>query len=223
MAENKQVNRQILGRSKTVRELLSGMKYTIDYYQREFKWGEKQIKELINDLVDAFQEHYEEQHVPEEVANYGHYFLGSIIISMKSGQSFIIDGQQRLTSLTLLLMYLNNLQKSKGKIEVPIHELIYSEKFRKKSFNLNIEERTRFMEQLFDNGTYDNTNDSESIQNIAKGYEFINEAYPDKLKEYPLPFFIDWVIENVILVEITAFSDQDAYRVFETMNEGGFH
>ncbi|MDA2920579.1 DUF262 domain-containing protein [Desulfobacterota bacterium AH_259_B03_O07] len=53
MEENRQTNRKILGESKTVRQLLSGMKYTIDYYQREFKWGEKQIKELINDLVNG--------------------------------------------------------------------------------------------------------------------------------------------------------------------------
>ena len=42
------------------------------------------------------------------VADYGHYFLGSIIISDKHGQKFIIDGQQRLTTLTLLLIYLQH-------------------------------------------------------------------------------------------------------------------
>lgn len=221
MEEIRQTNRQIIGRSQTVRDLLSGKKYTIDYYQREFKWGEKQIKELVNDLVSVFYESHEENHVRKDVANYGHYFLGSIIISSKSGQSFIIDGQQRLTSLTLLLIYLNNLQKEKGKIDVKIDELIYSEKYGEKSFNLNIEERGKCMERLFETGTYDNSDELESIQNIARGYEFINEAFPDELTEHTLPFFIDWLIDNVILVEITAYSDQDAYRVFETMNDRG--
>ena len=36
--------------------------------------------------------------------NFPHYFLGSIIISQKGSESFIVDGQQRLTSLTLLLV-----------------------------------------------------------------------------------------------------------------------
>ena len=40
------------------------------------------------------------------VGRYGHYFLGSVIISQKDGQNFIVDGQQRLTTLTLLLTYL---------------------------------------------------------------------------------------------------------------------
>jgi len=39
--------REILGKAKTVRELLKGVKYSIDYYQREYKWQEKQIRELI--------------------------------------------------------------------------------------------------------------------------------------------------------------------------------
>ena len=42
------------------------------------------------------------------MGEYGHYFLGSIIISDKDGQKFIIDGQQRLTTLTLLLIYLHH-------------------------------------------------------------------------------------------------------------------
>ena len=42
--------REILGKAKTIRELLKGVKYSIDYYQREYKWHEKQIRELVDDL-----------------------------------------------------------------------------------------------------------------------------------------------------------------------------
>ena len=42
--------REILGKAKTVRELLKGVKYSIDYYQREYKWHEKQIRERVDDL-----------------------------------------------------------------------------------------------------------------------------------------------------------------------------
>ena len=42
--------REILGKAKTVRELLKRVKYSIDYYQREYKWHEKQIRELVDDL-----------------------------------------------------------------------------------------------------------------------------------------------------------------------------
>jgi hypothetical protein len=42
--------KEILGKAKTVRELLKGVKYSIDYYQREYKWHEKQIREHVDDL-----------------------------------------------------------------------------------------------------------------------------------------------------------------------------
>ncbi len=75
------------------------------YYQREYKWQKKQVAELVDDLADKFRESYHAAHERSAVEGYGHYFLGSIIISDKEGRKFIIDGQQRLTSLTLLLIF----------------------------------------------------------------------------------------------------------------------
>ena len=45
--------------------------------------------------------------------------------------------------------------------------------------------------------------------------------FPDELRGEALPFFVDWLMENVHLVEITAYSDDDAYTIFETMNDRG--
>ena len=46
-------------------------------------------------------------------------------------------------------------------------------------------------------------------------------CFPDELRGEALPYFIDWLLENVHLVEITAYSDDDAYTIFETMNDRG--
>ena len=91
------------GRARTVRELLDKAKYTIDFYQREYAWQERQVRELIDDLTGKFLDSYESGHSRHEVEGYGHYFLGSIVISHKRGERFVVDGQQRLTTLTLLL------------------------------------------------------------------------------------------------------------------------
>lgn len=101
--------REIQGDARTIKELLKGRKYSIDYYQREYKWGRKQIQELINDLTSRFLYDYEEDHQRDQVSDYGHYFIGPIIISNKDNMDYLVDGQQRLTSLTLLLIYLRNL------------------------------------------------------------------------------------------------------------------
>jgi uncharacterized protein with ParB-like and HNH nuclease domain len=43
--------KEVLAKAKTVRELLKGVKYSTDCYQREYKWHDKQIRELVDDLT----------------------------------------------------------------------------------------------------------------------------------------------------------------------------
>ena len=212
--------RKILGKTKTVRELLKGVKYSIDYYQREYKWREKQIRELVEDLSNKFLEEYDATHPRKKVAEYPHYFLGSIIISEKESVSYIVDGQQRLTSLTLLVTLLRNLQNGQAPM-VNVDELIFSERYGEKSFNLHIDERTSAMEALYESKDPDVTDQTESVQNIVKRYRDLETCFPEELREAALPFFIDWLLENVHLVEITAYADDDAYTIFETMNDRG--
>lgn len=212
--------REIHGDAKTVRDLLKGVKYSIDYYQREYKWQDKQIRELVDDLTDRFLEDYQPNHERKRVADYGHYFLGSIIISKKESSNFVVDGQQRLTSLTLLLIYLRNLQCDRSD-KVTIDDLIASEKYGQKSFNLDVDERTPTMSALFEGLPVDLIDRSESVQNIVQRYQDIEECFPDELRGDALPFFVDWLLENVHLVEITAYADDDAYTIFETMNDRG--
>lgn len=214
------MSNKIQGKEKNIKALLNGIKYSIDFYQRDYKWGQKQVSELINDLVTKFQERYDEVHERKEVARYPRYFLGSIIISEKDDANYIIDGQQRLTSLTLFIIFLYNLQ-GKRENAVPIGELIYSQNFGKKSFNLDVKERSECMDALFGGKPYDITNAPESVKNLYNRYQDIEEAFPDDLREKALPYFIDWLLNCVYLVEITAYSDDDAYTIFETMNDRG--
>jgi hypothetical protein len=212
--------KEILGKAKTIRELLSGAKYSIDYYQREYRWQTKQMEELINDLTGKFLESYDPSDERGVVETYGHYFLGSIIISDRDGQKFIIDGQQRCTSLTLLLIYLHrNLEDEEEKGQMA--DLIFSRKHGKRSFNLDVPDRTPCMEALYIGESFDPNDQPESVVNILARFADIEEQFPEEVKGAALPFFADWLIENVHLVEITAYSDEDAYTIFETMNDRG--
>lgn len=214
------VSREIDGKGRTVRELLGGRKYSIDYYQREYKWQQKQVSDLLDDLSTKFLESHEEGNDRTSVAEYGHYFLGSIIISDKDGQKFIIDGQQRLTTLTLLLIFLQH-QIEDVEQKGQIAELIFSQRFGRRSFNLDIPERTACMEALYKGEEYSDPNAPESIANIIARYNDIEEMFPEELAGVALPYFVDWLVENVHLVEIVAYSDEDAYTIFETMNDRG--
>src|SRR3954466_5916475 len=98
--------KRIDGHARTVRQLLDGARYTIDFYQREYAWQERHVRDLLDDLTGKFEDSYRPGHERKAVASYDHYFLGSIVISNKNQQRFIVDGQQRLTTLTLLLIHL---------------------------------------------------------------------------------------------------------------------
>jgi hypothetical protein len=220
MTTSSRPSRAIDGKGRTIRELLAGHKYSIDYYQREYKWQQKQVAELIDDLTDKFLDSHEEGNERSAVADYGHYFLGSIIISDKDGQKFIIDGQQRLTTLTLLLIFLHH-QLEDVEQKGQIADLVFSQKYGKRSFNLDVSERADCMEALYKGEEFANANGPESVTNIVARYDDIGELFPDELNGSALPYFVDWLVENVHLVEITAYSDGDAYTIFETMNDRG--
>ncbi|XUX00814.1 MAG: DUF262 domain-containing protein [Dehalogenimonas sp.] len=159
--------REIRADAKNIRALLGGAKFSVDYYQREYKWENKHITELITDLSEKFLESYQDDDERSEVENYGHYFLGSIIISDKEGRKFIIDGQQRLTSLTLLLIHIyRHLEDHEQKAQLT--DLIFSQKFGKKSFNLDVPERTACMDALFNGEPFEENGSSESIINIYR-------------------------------------------------------
>ena len=212
--------REIRGNAKNIRTLLGGAKFAIDYYQREYRWETKQVAELIDDLTEKFLDDHEEGNDRSAVEQYGHYFLGSIIISDKEGHKFIIDGQQRLTSLTLLLINIHR-QLSDEEQKGQLADLIFSQKYGKRSFNLDVTERTACMEALFTGEPLDENGQPESVANILGRFQDIEENFPEELAGEALPYFADWLIENVHFVEITAYSDADAYTIFETMNDRG--
>lgn len=221
LREGRQYVKKIDGVAKSVRDVLKGNKYSIDYYQREYKWESKQLTELVNDLTTKFGQAWDSSHSRREVEKYPYYFLGSIIISEKDGIPFIVDGQQRLTSLTLLLTFLRRLQQGREN-EVSIDELIFSEKYGEKSFNLDVSDRVECMEALYEHGAYDPPVDAPaSVLILAERYEELDSIFPEELREGALPYFIDWLQNRVQIVQITAYADDDAYTIFETMNDRG--
>ena len=186
------------------------------------KWGRKQIEQLIDDLSSTFNDNYSEDHETSEVENYGYYYLGSIIRTDENEKA-IIDGQQRLTSLTLLLIYLNNLQKETGIHKVQVDQMIFSDSFGKMSFNLNVADRRLCFESLYKNKEFDVDNESESVQTMYARYKDIEELFPDDLKNGALPLFLYWLKERVILIEIVTPTEQDAHKIFVTMNDRGLN
>lgn len=214
-------------KTDTLSKILSGRSFTVDVFQREYRWGKKQVEQLLDDLQNCFEKYYDPNHHDStaKVAEYGFYFLGHILcVSDSTSASFkIVDGQQRLTTLTLLLIYLNNLQKEQvkdGDAIIQFNDMICHDHFGKNIFNIKVEEREACFQALYNNNlNYKPVNESE--ETMLRRYEDIKELFPDELKREALPFFIYWLKDKVLLLEVDTLDNKDAYTIFVTMNDRG--
>ena len=212
--------KKIDGSPKSLKQLLQNTKYSIHYYQREYMWQRKHIEELIDDLTSEFLEYYNPGDTRPMVLDYGTYFMGSIVLAGR--ENAIIDGQQRLSSLTLLLIYLNNRLRSNGQKYNLIENMIYSESVGTESFNINVEDRYDCMNALFHDTTYDISDSGESVKNLYNRYYDIIDLFPtNDITDGVLLHFCDWLAEKVFFIEIVATTEQDAHKVFVTMNDRG--
>lgn len=216
---------QKIDKTDTLETILTRGKFEVDYYQREYRWGRKQIEQMLMDFYDTFRQYYDPTNhgAPSEVQGYGYYYMGSIICTSENTRK-IIDGQQRLTSLSLLLIYLRNLQNQLTGIPyLPVKQmddLIYKDNFGTMSFNLDVPERNDCMQALWDqNRAY--TSENESNKNLLARYSDIEELFPDDLKGEALPYFIYWLKGKVLLLEIDTPSEDEAHTIFLTMNDRG--
>ena len=212
--------KKIEGSPKSLKQLLQNTKYSIHYYQREYMWQRKHIEELIDDLTSEFLDYYVSGDDRKDVQDYGAYFMGSIVLAGR--ENAIIDGQQRFSSLTLLLMYLNNRLRSLGQNYNMIEQMIFSEAYGTKSFNINVEDRADCMNAIFNDQPFDTTNVGESVKNLYGRYTDIIDVFPnDDITDNMLLHFCDWLAEKVFFIEIVATTEQDAHKVFVTMNDRG--
>lgn len=211
--------KKVEGSPKTLKQLLLNTKYTIHYYQREYRWQRKHIEELIDDLTSEFLTFYKSTDSRQEVDNYGVYFMGSIVLAGRDNA--VIDGQQRLTSLTLLLIYLNNRLKHNGIHEETIDGMIFSQSHGIKSFNIYVEDRMDCMDALYNEKDYDVVNKNESIINIYNRFNEIEDIFPEEISDDMILHFCDWLMDKVFFIEIVATAEQDAHKIFVSMNDRG--
>ncbi|MDE0082189.1 MAG: DUF262 domain-containing protein [Gammaproteobacteria bacterium] len=211
----------ITGAARTVRQLFTGPKYGLDYYQREYNWSESNVTEMVDDLTRTFLVDFDESDERKKVASYRQYFLGPIVTSSAEGVTFIVDGQQRLTTLTLILIHLIHLSNTIGRDTTDITPLVFSKQYGDKTFNINVNEREDVMRSILDGTSFDSNDQSESVRNIWNRYQLIVTFFPDDLKDTALPYFCDWLIDRVVLVEIGPTDQDMALEIFETMNDRG--
>lgn len=115
----------------------------LDNYQRPYVWGDKKISQLLNDLQDFLNTLTDVDPKINAMEQPQHYYMGALLIHQQEteqgGKRFVIDGQQRLTSLSILYWLLRG--------ELPSHMQL---SFRSTRSKANIQNAKRKMQVLLD-------------------------------------------------------------------------
>jgi len=103
----------IRGQGVTVSRLFFHHTFRLDYYQREYSWTRADVTALLSDLRRRFTENWKPLHEREHVRTYSPYYLGSIVYyeGEDDDATYLVDGQQRVTTLFLLLVHLRRLRE----------------------------------------------------------------------------------------------------------------
>lgn len=186
-----------------IREFLSEGKYVIPIYQRNYDWGEREALQLLEDISDYAQKNKEQNKEQP-------YYIGSAVVFLRTahGETYFetIDGQQRLTTLTILACLLKH-QKKAGWFEKP---------------NLSYDHRKEADEALMMlvNGQL---SEHPSAQNIVSVYRLLEKHLQPMLtaKELDLETFADYLFQKVIILRIPVPQDTQLNHYFEIMNTRG--
>lgn len=107
---------EIIPDKQSVLSCLKQKVYYVDFYQREYVWTKNTVEVLLNDIFYAFEisykEHKDEEMSQEVLEKYNWYYLNVFITNKVEGKVFIVDGQQRLSTLTLIATKLYHITKN---------------------------------------------------------------------------------------------------------------
>lgn len=216
---------------KNIYDLLADKKsdFLIPDYQRPYAWDEDQCQTLWDDIFTfSFPNNNSEEFDDNE-----EYFLGTIVtFKNERGKQEVIDGQQRLTTLMLILrafydkfanMNDQNSRLTRDRIEKCIWRTDTFGNADKNTLKIDSEvatdnDKEEFLE-LLKTGVVVTSNKSQYVAN----YKFFQNKIDEFLSGYPsyFPYLPARILGNCILLPIEAESQDTALRIFSTLNDRG--
>ncbi|MCG5458910.1 DUF262 domain-containing protein [Micromonospora sp. PSH03] len=217
----------IRGDGFTLKELFSLLKFRLDPYQREYSWGRSNVKALIDDLTDHFVEDWTPGDERRAVRHYRPYFLGPFVYYQDDETAALVDGQQRITTLHLLLLHLRRLaiEAEQGEYQIDIaalEPLIAGNSYGERAYVIRSDERSPVLEAIFEGKPLSLPADAgPSVVNLYERSQELDALLPESIRDEALPLFIHWLLNRVCLVGINANNRRQGWEIFETMNDRG--
>jgi uncharacterized protein with ParB-like and HNH nuclease domain len=210
---------------QTVESCLKQRSYYIDFYQREYIWTQQTVEILLNDIFYSFELSYEE-HKNEELTQgvlgeFNWYYLNIFITNNINGKVYIVDGQQRLSTLTLIATKLYHLTNDEF-LKDTLKDCIFGkDKWEGNIFRIDHEKRKDVMESILYEKDFTCEYHNKTEETIINRYKdisiYINKKQMDAKK---LDAFIKYFLDRLVLVELTISKD-DTPMVFEVINDRG--
>jgi alkylated DNA nucleotide flippase Atl1 len=214
----------VIAKETTLQELLEGSKqYRVPLYQRTYSWGDAQLKRLWDDVEKLAEDR---QHDPATT-----HFIGSVVLAPSPGigpvgvQEFlVVDGQQRLTTLTLLLCAIRDHRAATEDAQhrERIDDLYLTNKYRPAA------ERPKVVPTQADRPAYeavlDTTPQAGGADRVGAAYRHFRQQLvrvDDPDDPLDVERIEDAVIRGLSLVSVTAQVSDNAYRIFESLNNTG--
>jgi hypothetical protein len=182
--------------------LADASRYLVPMYQRNYAWGEGEINQLIQDVLDY------QQQKPNQT-----YYIGTLVVFERPNGHFeVIDGQQRFTTLTLLAFALKRLSVSNKSVDMAWYS------HPNLDFESRVKSSTTFT-SLVQGVDLKYLKTDEYNLDVINGYELLEKALAalgDKLKG-----FCDYLFDHVEIARVGVPKDTDLNRYFEVMNNRG--
>ena len=213
---------------RSVKQLLEtgkNKKFVIPEYQRPYAWSDEQIQVLFDDLSE-----YTHNTNDDDEST---YFLGTIVsYENENHEQEIIDGQQRITTLFLLLRAIyTKLEKSGSEADFLKSQIVPTIwKQNPTTGEVDFDKILITSRVMGDEGNQEFANilitgqsDEKSNNNYAKNYRLLQQLVDEYAAEQPLAFysFISIILNRAILLPITADTQDTALTIFSTLNDRG--
>ena len=219
------MSNKITGKEYPLSKIFSAdFEYHIPGYQRPYAWTEEQAGILFDDLYDFFQ--------TETIDN---YFLGSIVLIKEENKPYadVIDGQQRLTTLSILFSVMADaFSTDENKNEFKIYLQEKGNKFEgikaQPRVLLRDRDQTFFSKYIQDVHLNElaqidpTTLDTEAKRHIQKNCIVLREKFEESFSnEEELLKFSQFILTRCFLVAVSTPNQESAFRVFSVMNSRG--
>jgi uncharacterized protein with ParB-like and HNH nuclease domain len=210
--------------NKSIRQIFgdSDAFYRMPVYQRPYSWDKERVEQLWYDVLDAYKNHTDNETLDPN------YFLGSVVVVKKGNHYEVVDGQQRLTTLTILFCTLRDLNLDlvkKNSILNSIKDLVEDKERLKLTTHLN--NQALFEETVLRginfNATKTELFDNRFLQTALYFRELILKAQDKNQEDYISNFndFIDYLFNKTTIIRIVCFDEGFAIKLFTVLNDRG--